>query len=175
MKSCADSRSQIELRLDGMLNAAGQTRLNAHLSQCSTCREYDAAQRVLSGDLVLLSRVADMRAVSSVPKTRRAPQWMHAGKVAAALAFAVLCTWTFVRRPSPQPRPYAGPTVVQPPAHEEDGAPPTRFTVSIAPADGDSRFTIPIETENPRIHMVWMYDAVSPDVDFAPSSAPSSS
>ena len=167
MNACAACREQIDLRMDGMLDAALQSKLADHLSQCAACRRYDAAQQALSGNLAALSRVADALAVQQPRKSRVIPNWMHVGRVAAALVFAVLCTWSFVRRPSIYPD-------VDPRPIPRVSRPPVQLAVSVEPVDNERRIAIPIETDNPRVHMVWLYDSDSPAGDPAPASAPSS-
>lgn len=174
MNACTACREQIDLRMDGMLDASLQSQLADHLSMCAACRRYDAAQGALSGDLSALSRVAEVLAAPRVPARRWAPNWMHTGKVAAALAFAVLCTWTFVRQPSIRHQSAPAPVPITSADNPSDVPPPIRFAVSVDPVDEDKRFTIPIQTDNPRVHIVWLYDSVSPVVDPAPASAPSS-
>lgn len=174
MNACATCREQIDLRIDGMLDASLQSQLADHLSQCAACRRYDATQRALSGDLSALSRVAEVVAAPRVSARRWAPNWMHTGKVAAALAFAVLCTWTFVRKSSIKLNESPAPVARDSTGDDPSTRPPVRFAVSVEPTEAASRFAIPIETTNPRIHMVWLYDSVSPDMDPAPASAPSS-
>ena len=174
MNACAACREQIDLRMDGMLDASLQSQLADHLAQCSACRQYDAAQQALSGNLSALSRVAELLAAPQLQQSRKTSNWMHTGKVAAALAFAVLCTWTFVRQPSNHHPPGPAPVTINSPDNVSDAPPPIRFAASVDLVDEDDRFTIPIQTDNPRVHMVWLYDSVSPVVDSAPSSAPSS-
>lgn len=172
MISCATFREQIELRADDALDAQVEAQLERHLSQCSACLHYDAAQRTLSGDLTTLSRIAHSLAAIESSKPPRRLHWLHAGRIAAAVAFAILCTWTFVRRP--EPKPVIDSTPVKNESIVADASPSVRFAVSLDPAEQGRRFTIPVETENPQIHMVWLYDAASPETDAAPSSAPSS-
>ena len=174
MNACAACREQIELRMDGMLEAALAAQLDSHLSQCTACRRYDEAQQALTGNLNALSRVAESLAAPQNRETSTAPRWIHAGKVAAALAFVVLCTWTFVRRPSTKPDIAPAPVASDTTLNDPKTRPPVRLAVSVELIDAETRFAIPIATENPRVHMVWLYDDALPVADASPASAPSS-
>lgn len=174
MNTCGTYREQIDLRLDGMLDAVLDARLSAHLAQCAGCRRYIAAQQTLSGDLATLSRAADVLAAPRTIQTHKMPDRLHAGRVAAAIALAVLCTWTFVRRAPIHPNIRSASVAVQ----QAEDAPvlstPIQFAASVEPLDGATRFAIPLETDNPRVHMVWLYDTVASESDPKSNSTPSS-
>ncbi len=173
MNTCETFREQIDLRLDGMLEASLDARLSAHLAQCAVCRRYDTAQQALSGDLAMLSRAADVLAAPRAIQSRKTPNRLRVGRVAAAVAVAVLCTWTFVRRAPLAPRLAQSPIGTNLP-REASNHSPAVFAFSIAPSESESRFAVPISVESPRMHMVWLYDTAPSVIESVPASAPSS-
>jgi len=174
MNVCETHREQIDHRQDGIMNAAQEARLTAHLEHCADCCRYDAAQSALSGDLSKLARAANELAASRILKARTSADWVRIGRIAAALAFVALCTWPLLRQSSTKTP--LEPSSIAINAIDDTPVPPLpiRFAAAIEPVDGESRFAVPVETINPRIHMVWMYDSVLSGVNPSPASAPSS-
>lgn len=173
MIECVACREWIDLDLDGLLDTNSATDLNAHLQSCAACRRYEQAQRALSLDLASLALAADDLAAGNRHEARRAPNWMGITSRAAAVGLVIAGTWMFVRHPSSIP-----------PAHrssrttglseDAQSAPPTRFAASVELSPSNAGFVVPIETDNPRVHVVWLYDVPSSAQEAAPSSSPSS-
>lgn len=173
MSACDAYRDQIERRVDGLRDAEFEASLAAHLSRCRECRDYEQAQRALSVDLTVLSRVAHELTAPSVAANPTGSGWIRIATRAAAIALVILGTWTIVRKPNAMPIAPSSPPIAGTSNAPQLERRPIRFAAHVEPLNATTRFAVPIETDNPRVHVVWLYDSLNEIQEPAPASAPS--
>lgn len=170
MMGCEKTRIRVEDWLDGTLieEAAGEVR--DHLAFCVDCRDFFDKQRQIQNGLVALGLAADAYANSKsryalTRQSRRA--WFAAVGVAAAIALVVL-----LQQPADN-QPLA--IINQPASNVDADRPPlaTNLTTTIHFPASPNRMVVPMKSDNPRVHIVWLYDTVVPADE--PENSPQSS
>jgi hypothetical protein len=161
---CVELRAWADDWLDDMLDAATQTRIEAHLGECSECNQYFAERRALAGDLLMLGRAADALVGATAPKAApRVIRW-RSWSIAAATVLFFLTAGLYIsefRRGGPASGLGGGeaqPTVEQtalPMGAPEPGSASGRDFDMTCP---EGRLLVPMASSNPRIHIVWLYD-----------------
>lgn len=178
--NCHEATRLIDAWLDGELSAAQQRALKGHLAGCDDCRRACETQSALSADLKALGRAADELAdpAQSMARhgARTVPRWWTAPlRVAAVVAIsagALLLARAWLGPPRDA---HDVPPRLHVDAESMTREPAERPAVILA-ADR-SQMTVEVESSNPRIRIVWLYDAVEalPAEEKVPTSLPASS
>ncbi len=162
MNRCERTRAHLDDWLDDRLGQADRDDVETHLRECRDCEAFFAQHRTLAADLATLGGAADrIAAVPVAPKRRRASRL---GATLLRIAAGVVLMTTaglFVAQ-------YAG----------GPGRDSTGFVQNDLPGDGETlhaegprfhstheadRIVVPIKCENPRVHIVWLYDTPGRD------------
>jgi len=169
---CKDIRAGLDDWLDHLADARIRAEIDAHLAECDACTRLFKRHQKINRDLTALSQAADRMAdtVKSKAATSRAPWWRPLLRVAAAILI-VAGAGLFVVRPwQPEaPVQIADNGDALPPDHQPPSPPAFRITVP------DDRMAVPVESANPRIHIVWLYQEVLPPDEAAGDDADDSS
>jgi len=149
-----------------MLGQADRDRLEAHLRDCSKCEAFFARHRALATDLAALGGAADRMAAAPVASKRRR-RLFSVGVLLRIAAGVVLMTTAglFVTR-------HFGGSERDPLELTQNGLPGGGETPRVEgtrfhSTHEDDRIAVPIESGNPRVHIVWLYD--TPGRDGPPS------
>mgnify|MGYP001242791101 CR=1 FL=1 len=169
MTPCQDIQSRMDDWLDDLLAPNERDQIEAHLTTCRECREFFDAHRVLAADLLALSQAADRIVAAPRGPEQTAVRWLRGWRAAAAVLLAVgtlIAAMQFARSSrSPQLVEHIseGPGAVIEVAEIE---PPVAIPESRPVIDvGANRMPVRMETQNPRIHLVWIYDRPSAPTD----------
>ncbi len=162
---CDDIRARLNDLLDNELSAGEHERIQAHLRECAACREFFARYETLQKDLSVLARAADRIAARPVAAgTRARHRWPPIRAAAVVLLAAGIGSAAYFMRPSAdrelivrdEPGTIHGLQLV-----DSEGSVPDRvpgddaFHLNLA--DKDDRLAVRMATENPRVHIVWLY------------------
>lgn len=176
---------QFDAWRDGDPPEKARAEVDSHLDQCVACRRWFDAAVQLGNDLELLGVTADLMCRSKVdglekdrlPTTR--PAWGRLSglarqtRVAAAILFLCSVTWLMTARREPDLS-----TNSLPSTHAIDPVQPRRpqpKTATVVSLSGDdARWVAPIPSDNPRIHIVWVYGDPAPQPQFEQFNDPPS-
>ncbi len=165
--TCDTVRGHLADWLDDAVDPAVGAAIESHLSACESCRAQFERHRTLAGDLLLLGEVADRMADAGPRVGALAPRgrWQWLIRIAAAVVFAVgtsWAVWSVLQRDDGAQQVVRVPDADQPRDDRAIDDAPARSSFRLAMADGDTRMVVPVKSENPRIHIVWLYDTISP-------------
>ncbi len=175
--TCDTVRGHLDDWLDDAVDPVVGAAIESHLSACDSCRAVFERHRKLAGDLLSLGSVAD-RMAEAAPRggalgSRGRWQWLI--RIAAAVMFAAGTSWAVW---SVLQRDQGAQQVVQAPDPDQshDDSPiddaPARSSFRLAMADGDTRMVVLVKSENPRIHIFWLYDTISPSAAMPTEASP---
>jgi hypothetical protein len=184
---CEKTKVRLDDWLDGLLPGEAADEIRDHLSFCHDCRALFERHRAVAEDLLTLDAVAHRIADSPAAGRRgavRPLRWISAaGAVAAALLLSAYALWNR-SAPSELDSP-AHPTLIAgsgkkpAPSRSRLSSVPGAATTRVTLAASDRRIVQNMETEDPRIHVVWLYDTVAPpqnnESPIAPTTAPGNS
>jgi len=151
---CDHFNRRIDDWLDGTLEDADRSRIDAHLAACSSCASMAAAERRMATDLSMLNDVGNRIAHQGVaaPPESTPRRRLNPVRIAAALAILVGGGYAAIhfatRTPSVNDSSDIAANV------EESGPIKTTFMM---PRD-DTRMSVRMPSDNPRVHIVWLYD-----------------
>ena len=183
MKTCDDIRQQFDPWRDGDLTNDAQAEVGSHLDQCAKCRRWFDAATQLGGDLKVLGLAADracrveVRRSDKPDSSESRPGWRRLDALArrsrVAAAIIVLCsvTWLMTARRESLVQPGSRPsTRAAEPARPTPVEPETATFVSLS--GNDARWVAPVQSDNPRIHIVWVYGDAAAPTQSEPSDDP---
>lgn len=171
MMNCTAARARLDDWLDDALDASQTADLDRHLALCRNCARLFQSHRALESDLLQLGRAADRIAVATTAAAprRAAPRrnrlLPRILRIAAAIAIVAAAAWTMRGWPSKPGEPVV--PIAKTPARQlkNDALESVRLAsaprVEMVEADGRERWIVPIASSNPRITIVWAYDAGS--------------
>lgn len=180
MRDCDFVISNLGDWTDGLLDDVSLVRFNAHVKACDACAKRVADERQLSNDLAVLNAIGNRIAAEGATETpvRR----MNRGWRVAA-AFAVLAGSSYVATSligkKETNREGAESNAVAVNRDGDNGVPAEIKTTFTLPKD-DTRLSVRIPSEDPHIHVFWLYttapanDTAAPqpaDNDIAPGNA----
>ncbi|MCZ6817641.1 MAG: zf-HC2 domain-containing protein [Planctomycetota bacterium] len=145
--------------LDEALDARLRSAVDAHLAGCESCRREFARHRALADDLAVLGRIADRIVDAPVQRPLRRVRWTRIGKVAVVLAIAIgaaLAGWSQMNPRAPRRVVEFEPIVPNGVPTSDEKMVPTRFEYE--PAEPSRHMVVAIKSDNPRIHIVWLYE-----------------
>lgn len=172
---------RLDAFLDGELNAADEARFEAHLSQCSDCREAAAQQRWINAALrsdeiaehaapmvVLAATANTIAAMRRQQRVRR----LLVGSLAAAASLALLAAWQ-MREPTAAPGSAGGPVAMPVDVVQRDATPrqsrglqedvPTSVKSVATFTAGGNGIAIPVASESPEVTIVQFYSTTEGD------------
>lgn len=168
---CETCRRRLDDYLDGALAGAERRLVDTHLEACSRCRAEFDRFRLMDEDLCSLGVAADRLAAaeSGARPARSHRAWW---RVAAAVAIAVGLAAVGVRHGPAlrQPDTQRGDRVISDGGSADSPVQGGRTTKEIGGSgfcivQKDRRIAVRMRSENPRVHIVWLYESVAPDVD----------
>ncbi len=171
MSRCDDIRAGLGDWLDGLADAGLRGEIDAHLGGCADCADFFEQHRRLAADLGALAGAAErMAAAAPLPARSGVRAWRLRWYAAAVVLLGVAVG---VYRASPwredQPQEFAE---VSPGVGAGDRPEAwSGFQVTV-PAH---RLAVTLESANPRVHIVWLYDEVLPPDDSTGDGAGDSS
>jgi anti-sigma factor RsiW len=170
MTSCQDIRAGLDDLLDDLADADLRAEIEAHLATCPACVRHFESHRRIAGDLRMLGRLAD-RIVAAEPapaaSPRSRPRRARWPAVAAALILIGTSAYFALSRSSRAPRVVA-----------DAERPPTPPKASSVPGAGfritvpEHVMAVPIESSNPKVHIVWLYNEIISEPPAAENPAP---
>ena len=161
--NCEQADELMQRALDGELNEADREALEQHLSGCSQCRQaFDELQALAVG----LERLAkrdpfadeELPSIGSERQPAIAPvvwrPWAY-GAVGLAAGIALLfgLFGVLFNQPADEPVHVAVPEAI---------APAFTPTIKLAAASRAAFMPVTVETDDPRVHIVWLYPKVAP-------------
>jgi len=168
-EACEQARAMLDDWLDGLLDAESAGRLESHLAECQTCAALFERHRTISTTLAALGQAAERIALTPeriedagavdglalagrVRRLIRSRSWIA---VAAVLVMFVgaglfMASSRDLSKNAPHSPERQAPITVA----ENDDA----FSVTCP----EGRMVVPVASSNPRIHIVWFYDQLSP-------------
>ncbi len=175
--TCDTVRGHLDDWLDDAVDPVVGAAIESHLSSCHACRAEFTRHRKLAGDLLSLGRVADRMADAGqgVGAIASRGRWQWLIRIAAAVMFAAgtsWAVWSVLQRDDGVQQVVRAPDADQ--SHDDrpiDDA-PARSSFRLALAEGDTRMVVPVKSENPRIHIVWLYDSISPSAAMPTEASP---
>ncbi len=181
---CERIRSMLDDWLDGLLEGEAACFVKTHLADCPVCAAWFERHKAISMNLAVLGRAADQIASSpgrsakqsgdlgeaAAGGVRRLIRWRSWTAVAALMVMFVGASLYLImpRHPAgtdPDSHDRTHPVATSSPKHEAGRPAPMVLadsdnTFNVACPEG--RMAVPIESNNPRIHIVWFYDQLSP-------------
>lgn len=177
---CSETRASIEEWLDDSLDGEARTRIDGHLSGCRECSELFSRHRALAADLLALGRAANALAGTVGPRAAwRLLRWRSISAVAASLLFMAAAGLYLVKVERHGAAPPSPPTVATEPSEDAGAAETVAGDAGdFGIASSQDQFVVRLKSNNPRIHIVWVYDQAvtsSADTSGAGSHEPESS
>lgn len=177
---CKTTLALMDDWVDGAIDPAQRHAIERHLSTCASCGAAFEAQQRLAGDLSALGGAADAIAAGpaeSAPKALPgASVWGTTLRFAAAMVLAVGAAWMarVALWPVHEDAGRSGPMYVENDARNHELPADSGPTVILA--SDRAQMAVEVESSNPRIHIVWLYDTpvAESDGDEDPTSAPAS-
>lgn len=179
--NCDAASQHLDDWLDGVLSDETRDAVDAHVETCDACRALFAGYESLTVDLATLGAIADRIADEkpsespvALPRPGVGIRWGWGLRIAASIAIAAgaaLATWSAWTAPSQRGTLVQdvddtdGQRVVSPPGSI---APVLRFAL----AEDNDPLVVPVKTDNPRIHMVWLYPSIKTGEAAAATDAP---
>lgn len=178
-EACERVRSMLDDWLDGLLDGESTCRVEAHLTECSACAAWFEQYRAIAADLVALGQAADRMVLWPRPSAkadgeavvrgvRRLIRWRSWTAIAAVLVvFVGASLYVAIPRHSHQA---GGDASLERRAGGDGSRDDHVQAAPRAQSDHDGfsvtcpegRMAVPMESNNPRIHIVWFYDQLSP-------------
>ncbi|MCA9256451.1 MAG: zf-HC2 domain-containing protein [Phycisphaerales bacterium] len=158
-RDCDHFRARLDDWLDGTIEDADRSRIEAHLADCQACASMASAERRLTMDLSILNDLGNRiahQAVEAPPQTKPRTRF-NPGRIAAAVAILVGGGYAAVQFATRTPGVKESSDID---VNVESPAPIQ--TTFMMPRD-DTRMSVRMPSENPRVHIVWLYDT-APDV-----------
>ena len=159
MTRCQDIRAGLDDWLDGLASPELRAEIDAHLAECAKCAGYFERQRRLAGDLAALGRAAN-RIADLEPAAARASasRWQGFWPAAAAAAI-VVAGGVFLAnyRTSHRAVQRADSEVTS-----VEQSPTTKAAPAFAVKTPEDCLAVPVESTNPRVHIVWLYKETLP-------------
>lgn len=158
MHDCDFIRENFDDWSDGLLDGAEAARFDEHVTGCERCAAFVAEERRIGLDLAALNSIAN-RIAHEGPTTAPAARRRRSGwRIAAAIALFAVGGYvvTLVSRRASNSDESKTPAV----AHVDTVGPAAVQTSFILP-EGDTRLSVRVASDNPRIHMFWIYETVS--------------
>ncbi len=166
MSPCDDIRSACDGWLDGTADTSLKVDIDAHLAACEDCAQYFGRLRAIEDHLAILGSAADRLAdAAGTPTPKKRLTWRPLIAVAAVLMFGFVALLRQQDRGSEDIRRLADHAGTTNGDLGSDQGPSFHITVP------DDRLALPIESDNPRIHIVWLYHKILPPGDTAGESA----
>ena len=165
MSTCDDTRAACDDWLDGAADSSLMADIDAHLAACEGCAQYFGRLKTLEDNLALLGDAADRLAdAAGTPAPMKRLTWRPLIAVAAVLMFGFATLLRHQDRGSEDARRLADLSGMAIDDVVSDPDPGFHITVP------DDRLALPIESDNPRIHIVWLYHETSPPDETADES-----
>lgn len=176
MTQCDDIRAGLDDWLDDLLEDSVREAIETHLAECEDCALYFERHESLAGDLLMLGRAADRIADATTTMTMAttaAPRRFRLSPTISAAAGILL----LVGAGSYFAQQWLGETRNQQlamneenhgeigPIAEPPGPTPREPTFDLTTPE--NRLARHVESDNPRIHIVWLYDEIRPATDTA--------
>lgn len=165
MNRCEAIRRRLDDWLDDLLASAERSEVEAHVRDCADCRSVFERQAALARELHTLGRVADRMASGGQASSsvRSYGRFLVRAAVVFLVATIALSAWQLARSPVDQ-LVARGPDA---PVVEERsigrtvrpvGATSPARTFAVVP--DRRRLAVQLESDNPRIHIVWFFDEI---------------
>ncbi len=170
---CELTRSRLDDWLDDLLDPNVQAEVDEHLAKCPACAQFFDRHRGIEDDLLALAAAADRLADASAhPRVRGHTGWRKAVGIAAVVAILVTAGIVTVgsRGTGDNNRQVAGPPptgtdgagLEEPRATQNQNPIEHSNVFAVATTGNDHRMAVEMESNNPRIHVVWFYNQVLP-------------
>ncbi len=165
MRPCDDIRAACNDWLDGTADPSIEADIDAHLAACEDCAQYFGRLRTIEDNLAILGRAADRLAdAAGTPTPNKRLTWRPLIAVAAVLMFGFVALLRHQNRGLEDIHQLAENTGTADGDVGSDQGPGFHITVP------DGRLALPIESDNPRIHIVWLYHETLPPGETAGES-----
>ena len=174
---------QFDAWREGDQSDDARAEVDSHLSHCIECRRWFDAVTRLDDDLGRLGLTADRSCQLEIREPERQeipairPGWrrldtvVRRSRVAAAIIVLCSVTWLMTARRESFVQPGSRPsTRVAVPVRPTPVEPETATFVSLS--DNDARWVAPVQSGNPRIHIVWVYGDAAAPTQSEPSDDP---
>lgn len=167
MARCTEIRERFDDWLEGRLPAADRTVIEDHLRACDGCRRFFDEQAALAGDLLALGCAADRMAAGRAAVKPVSPRRVDVLQIAAVIVLFIVPgmiikrVW-FDRGDEPAQVVSNRPPPAASGVHDTGDAPTHPAEPAFSVSTDEDRLAVLMSTENPRIHLVWLYDTVRP-------------
>ncbi|MCB9853594.1 MAG: zf-HC2 domain-containing protein [Phycisphaerales bacterium] len=169
MRDCDFIHDSIDDWIEGLLENSAQVRFDEHLAICHRCAAFAEAERQITHDLAALSGIASRIAHEGETRVPTKGHTWTIRRIAAAITLFVVggTSAVVMMRQAIRSGSSTAP-VVSRVAPAEPSAPTTSFTLP----EGDTRLSVRVDSDNPRVHMYWIYETVSAPDASADHEAP---
>lgn len=162
MTPCEQHLDRLDAWLDDELNSADEAALEKHLAACTACRHVFQSQGALARRITDLAEISNRIAVKTAAPSEETPSRFRSWRTAAAILLAVgagIAAFTsrsprhtiqVIKGPSARP---GGVTTARSPVAPVRPE-PVEPTVEV----GNNQMAVRMETRNPSIHIIWIYD-----------------
>ena len=160
MGDCQFVEAHMDAWLDGELDAAATARFERHVTACPACAERIRLERSISADFETLGhiagRIAHEGAVADAAPRRRFRVWRAAATIALVVGAGYAATMLIRSASNPKNGQLA--RTVEP--DDEANQAPIRLSMSLA--DDDTRLSVRMPSDDPRVHIIWLYETEPP-------------
>ncbi len=162
MNGCEAIRAHLDDWLDDALGQADRDRVAAHLQDCRDCEAFFARHRSIATDLAALGGAADrMAALPVTPRRRPSSTARVLLRIAAGVALMTTVGLLVVSYFDDSQR--DAQRFVQD-DFPRDSEVPTIEVSRFHSTHEAGRIVVPIACDNPKVHIVWLYNTAERDV-----------
>ncbi len=176
MTQCDDIRAGLDDWLDDLLEDSVREAIETHLAECEDCASYFERHESLADDLLMLGRAADRIAdtttttmtTAAVPRRfRLSPTINAAAGILLLIGAGSYVAQQWLDETQNQHVAINDPNqgeidpITEPPGTTHTRKPLFDLTTP------ENRLARHVESDNPRIHIVWLYDEIRPATDTA--------
>jgi len=182
MDLCGEIRERFDDWLEDSLSDADRKTIEGHLKACDACRRFFDYHETLANDLMALGRAADRMAAGRTAAKPVSHDRIRPLQVAAIIALFIVPGMIIKRVLFDQ---VGQPTQVvsNDPRERAEERPDDPGDQSARPPDSsdfhfshdDDRLAVRMKSDNPRVHIVWLYDTIPPPEDGGNENNPSGS
>jgi anti-sigma factor RsiW len=161
MSRCDDIRAGLDDWLDGPADAGLRREINAHLGECADCASFFEQHRRLAADLGALAGAAERMAEAAPRPARSGRQPWRLRWYAAAVVLLGVAIGVYRAAPWREDQPLRLAEVSPGVGTGDRPEASSGFQVTFP----DHRLAVVLESANPRVHIVWLYDETLPPDD----------
>lgn len=162
MTPCEQHLNRLDAWLDDELDSADAAALEKHLAACPACCDVFQSHGALAGRITQLAELSNRIAVKTAAPIEETPSRFHSWRTAAAILLAIGAGIAAFTTRSPR---HTIQVIKGPSAHSGGATTPRDPVAPVRPEPveptvevGSNQMAVRMETRNPSIHIIWIYD-----------------